>query len=149
MGTFDHSALQLFLGTVLFQFLAAHPLGRVLPEFRCIFGPAGRERAYVPDVCYVARARLTGDKYLRAAPDLTIEILSPDQPMTHFLDKIQFYLLYGVRLVWVVDPGTSTSTVQVPDHEAQVLSLGDVLDGGDVLPGLSVKVDEIFAQMQI
>ena len=49
--------------------------------------------------------------------------------MAHFLDKIQFYLLYGVRLVWVFDPATSTVTVQVPGQEARILSAGDVLHG--------------------
>jgi Uma2 family endonuclease len=154
MPNWDHSTIQIFLGTVLFAFLAETKIGRVLTEFRCIFGPPGRERTYVPDLTYVARARLPSERslaerYLHAAPDLAIEILSPDQHMAHFLDKIQFYLLYGVRLVWVIDPATATVTVQVPGEEARILSSGDTLDGGDVLPGFSVAVDDIFAQMQV
>lgn len=97
----------------------------------------------------MARERLTADQHLHAAPHLAVEILSPDQHMAHFLDKIQFYLLYGVRLVWVVDPATSTVTVQAPGEEAHVLGLGDILDGGEVLPGFMVAVDEIFARTRI
>ena len=144
-----HSAIQLFLGAMLFPFLSQTKLGRAFTEFRCIFGPPGRERTYVPDLTYVARERLTADLYLQGPPDLAIEILSPDQHMAHFLDKIQFYLLYGVRLVWVIDPATATVTVQVPGQEARILSSGDMLDGGEVLPGFSVAVDAIFAQTQV
>ena len=144
-----HSAIQTFLAVTLYPFLAETRTGRVFTELRCVFGPPGRERAYVPDVTYIARERLPSQRHLHAAPDLAIEILSPDQHMAHFLDKIQFYLLYGVRLVWVIDPATATVTVQVPGEEARILSSGDTLDGGDVLPGFSVAVDEIFAQMLV
>ena len=149
MPNWGHSTVQTFLATVLFTFLAETKIGRVVTEFRCIFGPPGRERAYVPDLSYVARARLPSERHLHAAPDLAIEILSSDQHMAHFLDKIQFYLLYGVRLVWVIDPATATVTVQVPGEEARILSSGETLDGGDLLPGFSVAVDDIFAQMQV
>ena len=148
MPNWDHSTVQTFLATVLFTFLAETKIGRVVTEFRCIFGPPGRERTYVPDLSYVARARLPSERsfaerHLHAAPDLAIEILSPDQHMAHFLDKIQFYLLYGVRLVWVIDPATETIAVQAPGEEAYVLR------SGDVLPGFSVPVDDIFAQTRI
>jgi len=78
-----------------------------------------------------------------------VEILSPDQHLPHFLDKIQFYLLYGVRLLWIVDPATRTITIQVPNQEGRVLTTSDTLDGGDVLPGLSVAVGEIFDRMRV
>ncbi|MBM2811178.1 MAG: hypothetical protein HW416_1937 [Chloroflexi bacterium] len=94
-----HSTIQRFFVRVLCQFLERTPLGEVFPEFRCVFGPSGRERAFVPDLTYVAKEQLTADRYHMAPPDLAIEILSPDQNMSRFLDKIQFYLLNGVRLL--------------------------------------------------
>lgn len=145
----EHAAIQFFLATVLGPFLAQAGIGRAFTEFRCIFGPPGNERTYVPDLSYVSRERLTADRYLRAAPDLAVEILSPDQHMAHFLDKIQFFLLYGVRLVWVIDPATTTVTVQAPGEEARILGPGDTLDGGQVLPRFRVAVDDIFAQMRV
>jgi Uma2 family endonuclease len=140
------AAVQFFFAAMLFNFLARTPIGRAFTEFRCIFGPPGLERTYVPDLTYVANECLTADLYLRAAPDLAVEILSPDQDAGRFLDKIQFYLRHGVRLAWVIDPVRETVTVLVPEHDARVLTRGDTLDGGEVLPGFSVAVDEIFAQ---
>ena len=149
-----HSAIQLYLGMLLYQFLAQTKLGRAGPEWRCIFGPPGRERAFVPDLMYASFARLPhGDarthRFLRTAPDLAVEVLSPDQPVGPFVDKILFYLRHGVRLVWVVDPATETVLVFAPDEETHLLRVGDVLDGGDVLPGFRVALADIFAQLQV
>jgi Uma2 family endonuclease len=95
----QHAAIQFFLATVLGPFLQQNRLGRAFTELRCIFGPLGRERAYVPDLVYVSHERLSAELYLRTAPDLAIEIVSPDQHMGHLLDKMQFYLRYRVRVV--------------------------------------------------
>lgn len=151
MPDIPHSAIQFFLAAILHPYLTQTGVGRAFTELRCIFGPPGQERAYVPDLTYVARARLPSGpaRHLHVAPDLAVEILSPDQHATQFLDKIQFYLLYGVRLVWVIDPATATVAVETPGEEARILRSGDTLDGGEVLPGFSVAVDDIFAQMQI
>jgi len=151
MPDIPHAAIQFFLAAVLYPYLEQTGVGRAFTELRCIFGPPGRERTYVPDLTYVAKARLPSqlERHLHAAPDLALEILSPDQHMPEFLDKIQFYLLCGVRLVWVIDPATATVAVQAPGEEARILRSGETLDGGDVLPGFRVAVDDIFAQMQI
>ena len=76
-------------------------------------------------------ARTSVHLFLHTEPDLAVEILSPDQYMAHILDNIRFYLLYGVRLVWVIDPATASVIVQVPGQEARVLRAGDTLNGGD------------------
>jgi Uma2 family endonuclease len=144
-----HAAIQLFLGVMLYPFLARTGLGRAFTELRCVFGPPGRQRAYVPDFVYVAQSKLPIPRHLQAAPDLAVEILSPDQHMPALLDKIQFYLLYGVQMVWVIDPATASVAVEIPGEEARILRSGETLDGGEVLPGFSVAVADIFAQMPI
>jgi len=148
MPVWDHSTIQGYFLLMLGQFLLRSGLGRALPEFRCIFGPPGRERALVPDVAYVAKERYPEGRYLRTAPDIVIEILSPDQNTARFLDKVQFYLLNGVRLGWVIDPEASTVAVLAPGEEGRTLGAGDEIDGGDVLPGFTLSVGELFAQMQ-
>ena len=147
MPTRSHSIVLRFFLFAIGPFLEQTRLGEILPEWRCIFGPPGRVRVFVPDLTYVANERLTGEEYHMAAPDLAIEILSPGQNMARFLDKIQFYLLNGVRLVWVIDPPARTVAVLTPGQEAIILSSGDTLDGGDVIPGFQVPVDDIFAQV--
>ena len=49
----------------------------------------------------------------------------------------------------MIDPSTASIAVLAPGQEGRTLSQGDTLDGDDVLPGFSVAVDEIFAQVQV
>jgi Uma2 family endonuclease len=154
MPTNAHAILQPYIWMLIYQFLARTRLGRVRTEWRCIFGPPRRKRPYIPDVVYVSFERLPpvdaiDQPYLRVAPDLAVEILSPDESARRFASKLRFYLLHGVRLVWVVDPLAQTITVYTPgDAEERVLTVEDMLDGGAVLPGFRVPVAEIMAQLR-
>lgn len=149
MPTWSHATIQGFLLLILGAFLSRTRLGRAVPEFRCIFGPPGGERTFVPDISYISQQRLTGETYFMGAPDLAIEILSPRQRRARFMDKVQFYLLYGVRLVWVIDPMAREALVLAPGQEPFTLTAADTLDGGSVLPGFSVPVGDIFAQVKV
>lgn len=154
MPTNAHGILQPYIWLLIFHFLAQHKIGRARTEWRCIFGPPGRERPYIPDVVYASFERMppanaTAQPYLRAAPDLVVEILSPGESKTRFFSKMRFYLLHGVRLVWVVDPADETITIYPSGPEDErVLRVGDTLDGGDVLPGFAAPVAEIMAQLR-
>jgi Uma2 family endonuclease len=154
MPTGIHALIQGFFVAALGQFVMQTRLGLAGPEWRCVFGPTGRRRAYVPDITFIKRTRLTGgiaqlEGAFDGPPDLAIEVLSPGQSMPRFRRKIRFYLAHGVRLVWVIDPRARTVTVLVPGADAIVLGAGDTLDGSDVLPGFRVAVDDIFAQLQV
>jgi Uma2 family endonuclease len=147
--TQQHSFIQTYLVAMLFQFFSRRRLGRAGTGWRCIFGPPGRERAWVPDLRYVARERLTAEPCHRAAPDLAIAIVSTSQSAARFADTIHCYLLYGMRLVRVIDPEAREVVVFAPGREARTLAAGDVLDGEDVLPGCRVGLDELFAQLRL
>jgi len=154
MPTNAHGALQLYIAMLIYQFLARTKLGRVRPEWRCIFGPVRRKRTYIPDVVYVSFERMPpGDAreqaYVETAPDLVVEVLSPGESAERFARKLRFYLLHGVRLVWVVDPDAETITVYTPGTaDERILRPGDTLDGGEILPGFSASVAEIMAQLE-
>src|SRR5437899_453179 len=64
-----HSSIQLYLGVVLFGFLARTGLGRAFTELRCIFGPPGGRRAWVPDLVVITREHLTAERHHHAPPD--------------------------------------------------------------------------------
>ncbi|MGD9894601.1 MAG: Uma2 family endonuclease [Dehalococcoidia bacterium] len=149
----DHSSAQEILWLLLRQFLAGSSIGHVHIEWRCVFGPPGIERAFVPDIAFASHERLAvrgrnQRKFVWTAPDLAVEVLSPDQPAGEFADKLQFYLLHGVRLVWVIDPVERTIRFYRPGEDARLLHMGDTLDGSDVLPRFSVSVDDIFAEIE-
>ncbi len=147
MPTTWHGLIQRLLAFVFTVYLQEHQIGDAGSEIRCIFGPPGRRRAYVPDYIFVVGVppgfAPTNGPY-RAAPDLAVEILSPDDRMTRVQRKVRFYLENGVRLLWLIDPENRTVTVMTTPNESVVLAEGDALDGGDVLPGFRVRVREIL-----
>jgi len=101
-----------------------------------------------PDVAYVSRARCAGplpDGYGEFAPDLAVEIRSPGDRPGEVLAKVGDLLDAGSDLVWVVDPRRELVSVYRADGSQAMLGNGDVLDGGDVLPGFSFPLAELFA----
>jgi len=82
--------------------------------------------------------------YPEVPPLLAVEVLSPSDRIAQVTRKVNQYLHAGVKLVWVLDPVTRDAMAYRPDTEADVLGPEGTLDGRDVLPGLSVKVAELF-----
>lgn len=100
-----------------------------------------------PDVAVVLRPRPSEGEpggWIRGAPDLVVEVVSPSDVSASIHEKTLQYLEAGARLVWVVDPGTRSVTVYRPDGSANVLRGDSVLTGEDVLAGLEAPLAEIF-----
>ena len=101
-----------------------------------------------PDVSFVRADRLpkegVGPGFLKLAPDLAVEVLSPSETASTLDEKLDDYRACGTRLIWVVDP--TRRTVMIIDHDAppRWVREGDKLDGGAVLPEFSCRVDELF-----
>ena len=101
-----------------------------------------------PDFAFVRAERMPEREkrrqYLELSPDFVVEVVSPSDRFTDLNDKVMLYLIAGVRLVWVVDPGRQTVTVYTPEHSPVFMSTADTVDCGDVIPGFSLPVAEIF-----
>jgi Uma2 family endonuclease len=101
----------------------------------------------VPDLVYFKVEHLPGGKapiwFFEIPPDAVLEVLSPSQRFSELVEKAVAYLKFGVPLVWAANPDEKTITAFFQSH-VRVFRSGDVLDGGDVLPGFSVPVDDLF-----
>ena len=82
--------------------------------------------------------------FLRLAPDLAVEVMSPGDTYTEVEEKVAEYFNAGVRLIWIVIPKTQSIHVYRPSKEALRLKSDDLLKGEDVLPGFEIKVAELF-----
>jgi Uma2 family endonuclease len=78
-------------------------------------------------------------------PDLAVEVQSPDQSDKLMTDKAAYYLSHGTRMVWLIYPTKHLVEVLTP-IERHLLNEGMTLTGGDVLPGFTLTVHEIFAE---
>lgn len=83
--------------------------------------------------------------YWPGAPDLAVEVLSPDDRRSELVRKAHQYLRHGARLVWLVDPKKHTLTVFRPDGDPTVLTIEDQIDGEDVIPGFRLPLAKLFA----
>lgn len=110
--------------------------------------------ARVPDVSYVAQARLEAHLAqhgrqgpLRLAPDLAIEIVSKNDLYLDIEEKVADYLRYGVRLVVVVNPRLRSIRVYTPENPGgNTLTEGDTLSTDPVIPGWSMRLSDLFAE---
>ena len=144
------SSLALRLGGRIEAFVEQHNLGAVTGadgEF-----DLGHGTALAPDVAFVRAERVpppTSPIYEKAwplAPDLAVEVASPNQYRPAMARKAQRYLNAGTRLVWVVWPKRKEVDVWRPGDSkpSATLSVGDVLDGLDILPGFTYPLERLF-----
>jgi Uma2 family endonuclease len=139
------SMIGMFIGAMLTVFVRTHDLGYVT-------GADGGYRVsgerYIPDAAFISKARQpqpSHDAYNPNPPDLAVEVLSPTNDPGEMRVKIVNYLLAGTVL-WVVDPDLKRVEVYVPGQTPKTLGIDDVLDGGNVLPGFSLAVRDIFPE---
>jgi Uma2 family endonuclease len=102
-----------------------------------------------PDIAFVRKERLTNlprEGFFPGAPDLAVEVVSPNDLAQDVERKVQEYLSAGTAMVWVMYPETKDVTIYRPGGQARVLSEKDALDGADVLPGFACKVAELFGK---
>jgi Uma2 family endonuclease len=77
-------------------------------------------------------------------PDFAIEVKSPNDKKKDLRLKAQRYLDNGTLLVWLVFPKTQTVEVYDGDNDVVTFGMDDTLTGGDVLPGFTLRVADIF-----
>lgn len=145
---FNHGRFALRIGTALDNFVTPRRLGVVVsaePGFQIAHDP---DTVRAPDMAFVRAERIPpgGEEgFFQGAPDIAVEVVSPNDRANEVLAKIQDWLQAGCLLVWVVDPRNRTISAYGSSGEITVLNETDTLTGGDVLPGFSVPVNDIFA----
>jgi Uma2 family endonuclease len=100
-----------------------------------------------PDVAFVRRDRMPSEfssGYFPGPPDLAVEIVSPNDTHTEVHEKVLSWLEHGTRLVWVIDPVAKRATVYRGRDDMTVLGVDEELTGGDVLPGFTVALRDLF-----
>ena len=144
---YRHGQVAVKTTIVLGGFVRQHELGDLVSEGGYVF-ERDPDTVFLPDLSFVRADRVPPPDqqqgYPDLVPDLVIEVLSPSNTTAETAENVRFYLETGVRLVWFLDPCQRSVTVQTPGHPARTLYAADTLDGGDVLPGFSVRVGELF-----
>ncbi|MCH8045947.1 MAG: Uma2 family endonuclease [Planctomycetes bacterium] len=135
----------------------ARLIGNFVEQARCgvVLGEGGMlqlldDQVRIPDVAFISWGRLPNGRFPDDAvpglvPDLAVEILSKNNTPQEMQGKLRDYFTAGVRLVWYVDPQPRQVRVYTSPDDVQTLTEDDTLDGGEVLPGLTIDLKSFFA----
>ncbi|MSR60514.1 MAG: Uma2 family endonuclease [Planctomycetaceae bacterium] len=135
------------LGSALLNFFEKHDLGIVLGAAAPLRYRPGLIRT--PDVSFFAwrhfsKRKLPKGWSLKLAPDLSIEILSPDNSNQEMELKRKECFSAGTKVVWEIDPKTRTIAVYRSPNRSTTITERGTLDGGKVLPGFKLRVKDLF-----
>lgn len=144
----EHGSIATNVGSLLKSHVKAHNLGVVCAADTGFLLSRDPDLVRAPDASFVARERIPPEGipvgYWPFAPDLAVEVISPNDRFDDVLQKVAEYFAAGTRLVWVVHPKTRTVLVYRSLRDIRSLGTDDELSGEDVLPGFSCRVAELF-----
>lgn len=143
---YQHGGVAMRLAAAIFAHVEAHGLGRVFAAETGFTITRNPDTVRAPDVAFISTARLPDPPprgFAELAPDLAVEVLSPDDRPGEVLAKVGDWLSGGARVVWVVDPIGVIARVYRADGSESILSETDVLRGEEVLPGFEYELSAI------
>ena len=119
-------------------------------------GRLGGRRVRAADVSFVSREQVPSGRVERRPaypdlhPNLAVEVLSPSNRPGELRRKRQDFFEAGTALVWQIDPerGVCEIYTAVDGPDATVAADG-TLDGGDVLPGISIPLADVLAAVEL
>ena len=91
-----------------------------------------------------SRPGYRGGYYRGGAPDIAVEIISPNDLYTEVDEKVAEWLEHGTLVVFVVNPRRKVVAVHRPKQPVDILGIEDTLTAEDVVPGWSLAVRDLF-----
>jgi Uma2 family endonuclease len=140
-----HGIVQAEIAALLRDVIRPKRLGWIVTESGAVLD-RDPDTVRGPDVAFysIARQPTVPDDYFEIAPDLAVEVLSPDDRRSRVRAKIREYIDAGVRLVWLVDPETRTVLEYRGSLRGTEYDEADTITGADVLPDFSCRVADLF-----
>jgi Uma2 family endonuclease len=103
-----------------------------------------RDTVRAPDAAFVRRERIEAvggtEGYWPGAPDLAVEVVSPNDRFAEVEEKSADWLSAGSRMVLIANPRGRTGS----EREALFLSEEETIEGGEVVPGWILPVADVF-----
>jgi Uma2 family endonuclease len=146
-----HGYIAVNIAGPLYQHVKANNLGRIYAAETGFKLASDPDTVLAPDAAFISRERLESagevEGYWPGAPDLAVEVVSPNDRHTEVVEKALSWLEAGCRMVLVADPGRRLVTVYRSRDDIHLLTAdaNDAIDGADVVPGWRLPLTELFA----
>lgn len=145
-----HGRSEARLTARLLTYVESHDKGEVLTGEIGIYVRRNPDTVRAADIAFISHARLArcrAEGYLDVAPEIVVEVLSPNDRRGDLADKIRDYFSAGVDRVWVLDSRQRCVSVYRTPSDVQELRPGDVLTDEARFPGFRVVVGELFGKL--
>jgi Uma2 family endonuclease len=148
MANLVHAAIQANIAKKIGVYLDDSPIGIVGTEASFRLWSDRSKESRVPDVCFISNERLPEDweHFPVMAPDLAVEIVSPEDNFMSVMEKVDAYLQQGAKIVWLVFSSTREVLVCTAEEKRSVRG---TLTVHGVLPGFELPVQEIFKNVKV
>jgi Uma2 family endonuclease len=143
----EHGDIEATIAALLLMFVRQAKLGKVMSGEVGLYTQRNPDTVRAADVLFISNDRydrVVSGSFLDVAPELIVEILSPDDAWRTVDKKLREYFAAGVVLVWIVNPDSRTITAYRSMTDVREFGEGDTLTGDEVLPGFAIPVAEIF-----
>jgi len=140
----EHGDIAAQIAIHLGSFVKQHKLGKVYVETGYVLA-TDPDTVRGPDVSFVnAEHVIKSPKYYRIAPDLAVEVMSPDDRLSEVTTKVGEYLSAGSSVVIVINPEKQVAWIYTQDDH-RTITINDSLTAPELLPGWSLPLRELFA----
>ena len=144
----QHGRIAMKIGRLLGNYVEAHQLGEVFAAETGFLLATNPDTVRAPDVAFVRADRYAQIKDVRSflpiAPDLAVEVVSPNDSSSYVEEKANAWIRFGVPLVLVVDPANQSIRAYREQTAIDVYFAGGRIDVTDVVDGWVCEVDAIF-----
>ena len=144
----EHGFIELHLGSALRHFMREHNLGCVMTGEVGIYTRRQPDSVRGADVVFLSKERWPDAPprgFLEVAPDLVVEIMSPNDRWQDVRQKLAEYFAIGLRWVWIVEPENRAVLVFRSTTDMQQYGMDDTLVGEGSLEGFTLTVASRFA----
>jgi Uma2 family endonuclease len=145
----QHGMVAARLHRLLAAHVAANGLGETFVAETGFLIARDPDTVLAPDVSFVAEARLgaiAAAGFFPGAPDLAVEVRSPDDSRRQLAEKARLWLEHGCRMVVVLDPAARSAAIHRPGAAPEEVDAAGAITGGDVVPGLELRLADLFGQ---
>ena len=145
----EHGYLALEIASEFRSHVKANNLGGVYAAESGYKLASNPDTVMAPDVAFVSQERLdkAGETsgYWPGAPDLVVDVVFPNHRHSSVVEKALAWLEAGCRMVHVADPERRTATVYSSLEDIRILTVRDIIDGADAVPGWRLPPVGIYA----
>ena len=147
----EHGQICMRLGAALHMHVEQKKLGAMFDSSTGFW--MENENCRAPDISFVSKERLRGlkrplKKFFRFAPDLAVEVLSPNNTRAEIQERLRDFFASGTKLAWIIDPESKSAEICYSLEKRRLLGPNGELNGEEVVPGFRFKIAELFKEWE-